>query len=134
MATDQVVAQLQQQNEILLQRLLALESSVAAGVPVSGSPRVAPERSVIDTKLMQKPSPYSGDRQAWADWAFTFRAYVGAVSARMKLLMDAAQTSSVTLAPLTNTEDRQLDEQLYFIIVMLVRDVALRKVKAAPEG
>ena len=49
--------------------------------------------SLIDTKLLGIPKGYSGNRSEWNQWKFVFRAYVGAVNGRMKILMDQAQAS-----------------------------------------
>ncbi len=51
----------------------------------------------------------------------------------MKLLMDHAQASDVPLAQATDLADRALDEQFHFVIVMLVKDMALKKVRTAQK-
>ncbi len=117
------IQQLEADRDALVQRLFALERRFAQQVPVQ-QVTVAPQAdrtSVIDTRLMQKPQAFGGDRTAWSDWSFTFRAYVGAVNGRIQLLMDQAQASDTALPPAHDATDRALDEQLYFVIVMLVR-------------
>ncbi len=74
---------------------------------------------------MLKPQAFAGDRGQRSDWFFTFRAYVGAINGRMKLLMDHAQASHAPLSQATDVNDQTLDEQFYFVIVMLVKGIAL---------
>ncbi len=89
---------------------------------------------VIDIKLMQKPQAFAGDQSRWSDCSLTFRAHVGAINSRMTLLMDHAQASDVPLPEPTDRQDRQLHEQLYFAISILVCDAAMKNSRAAPEG
>ena len=93
MATEEQtrIVQLEADNGTMARRLVALEQAFAQAQPVPGRPPSQPatdRSSVVDTRLMQKPQSFSGDRVTWSDWAFTFRAYVGAVNGRMKQLLD----------------------------------------------
>ena len=106
---------LEQEKQQMASKIVGLEAAVtssATSVRVDGRPK-----TVIDTKLMQKPKSFNGDKSAWSDWAFCFRAYVGAVDARMKTLLDHAQVATAPLGQPTDPSASSLDEQLYFVIV-----------------
>ena len=120
---EQRVKALESERELWTQKIKAMEQQLAQA-----------KSGVIDTKLIQKPASFTGERSSWTDWAFSSRAYIGAVSPRMKLLMDHAQTSDIPLAPPGDEEDQKQNTQLYFIMVIVVKDQALRKVRMAPEG
>ncbi len=83
---------------------------------------------------MQNAQAFAGDRGLWNDWSFSFRSDVLATHGRMKLLMERAQACDVPLAQPMDPQGRQLGERLYFVLVMPVCDMALKKVRAAPEG
>ena len=66
-------------------------SAPAAAPPVVVPPRVI--GAIIDTKLMQKPRPFSGSDTEWATWSFKWHAYVGALDQRMLTALENAQTA-----------------------------------------
>ena len=52
---------------------------------------------VIDTRLLKQPVAFDGDRTKWADWAdwaSTFRAYASAISTRLVVLIEHAQSAT----------------------------------------
>ena len=46
------------------------QTTAAAGAPAAQTPT-----SLIDTRMMSKPSTFTGAMDQWADWSFVFRAY-----------------------------------------------------------
>eukprot|EP00971_Amphidinium_carterae_P291066 5779812-Amphidinium_carterae.1 len=90
--------------------------------------------SVVDTKLMAKPQQFSGEHEKWGEWSFTLRAYTFALDQRLPELMQKAVASAAPVPLPTDEFDRQLSVQLYYILAMLVKDRALTKLRAAPEG
>eukprot|EP00974_Lingulodinium_polyedra_P079173 7668980-Lingulodinium_polyedra.AAC.1 len=62
------------------------------------------------------------------------RAYVGAVSPRTLHLLMSAQATTAELGLPSDEVDMELNSQLYFLVVMMVRDAALRKVRLAAVG
>ena len=86
----------------LTQRLSAVEA--ASSTP---TPQQVLLPSVIDTRLLD------GDRTKWADLAFTFRAYASAVSTRMVVLMEQAQSATDPLDMPTAPSDKQVHARLY---------------------
>ena len=90
---------------------------------------------IVDTRLMGKPRNFSGKEEDWAQWAMTTRAYAGAVSARLLLLMDQCEIQdSPSNVSLTEDSDRELSTQLYYIITMLLEGKAADKVPLAGRG
>ena len=53
----------------------------------------------VDTRLLVKPSDFSGAQDAWRDWNTVFKRYAGAAMPRLqKLMVDAAKA----VAPIPN--------------------------------
>ena len=77
---------------------------------------------------------FDGDRTTRADWAFTFRAYASAVSTRMAVLMEHAQSATDWLDLPTAPSDKQVIAQLYYVLAMLVKDGAMKKARNALVG
>ena len=79
---QQRILQLEADKDALALRLIALEAAFAQSIPAGAQPQQAQasqlpqldRNSVVDTRLMQKPQAFNGDRGSWSDWAFTFRA------------------------------------------------------------
>jgi len=139
---DELRTQLEQMiidRNDLVRRLQSLEAAMTSVGGGSNSPPTAPPHArdserLIDTRLMQKPSTFAGDRASWSDWSFTVKAYVGAVSSRMRFLMQAAQGEENTVGLPEDPEDQRANNQLYFVLAMLVKDMAMKRVRSAPEG
>ena len=88
--------------------------------------------SVVDTRMLAKPGIFPGSQEAWADWVFTFRAYAAAVSPRMRELMDYAAKEDTPVI-VNSGEDVFLSNQLYYILVMTVKEKALQKLKSVQD-
>ena len=89
--------------------------------------------SLIDTRMMSKPTTFSGAMDQWADWSFVFKAYCAAINPRMIEVMRHAQESD-TMIVTTNVVDHNLSSQLYYILALMVKDRALVKLRTAPQG
>ena len=54
----------------------------------------------MDTRLLGKPSDFSGAQDAWRDWSAVFNGYAGAGIPRLQKLMDdVAKATEPTLKP-----------------------------------
>ena len=52
---------------------------------------------LVDKKLLNKPSYFHGTQETWADWAFVFRAYIGATDEQLKADMDRSAGLTTTI-------------------------------------
>ena len=77
---------------------------------------------------------FHGDRTKWADWAFTFRAYASAVSTRMVVVMEHAQSATEPWDLPAAASDNQANAQLRHVLGMLVKDGAMEKAGNASVG
>ena len=90
--------------------------------------------SLIDTRLLGKPSRFSGDTDAEGrstdgillhTWSFTTRAYAAAMAPRMSALMKDAASMSESPDDVSNEdlgdEDTKHSITLYFVIALLVK-------------
>ena len=130
------------QNAELVNRLAAMEQAVAhanaaaqsaqAATQQQSAPRVS--AGLVDTRLMKQPNTFEGEREAWGDWAFTFRAYAAAVSTDIVDLMVYAEGQTEVIPPFQAEAQRQADAQLYYVLVMLVKGSAMKKARTAQSG
>ena len=79
--------------------------------------------------MLKQPVAFDGDRTKWAEWAFTVRAYARAVSTRMVVLMEHAQSATDLLDLPTAPSDNQVNAQLYYVLAVLVKDGAMKKAR-----
>ena len=82
----------QQQLQTAVQAMQAASSSVPV-VPV-------PAPQIVDTRLLSKPTPYSGEvegKEKWNTWSFKFKAYCAAMAPRMGELMEQAETQTTEI-------------------------------------
>ena len=78
--------------------------------------------SVCDTRLLGKPSDFSGAQDACRDWSTVFKGYVGAAIARLKKLMDNAAKAT---EPTSNADDRAASAQLHWMMLMICKGETL---------
>lgn len=112
-------------------RLVALVDENAAFRAAAAAAAAAPAQ-VVDTRLLAKPAMFTGTQETWAEWSFTFKAYIAAVSPRMRALLDEASAADAAVV-MRNVGDTNLSVQLYYILVLTVKDVALQKLMSVPE-
>ena len=78
--------ELNQSSQQAANELAALRQEVR-GAPLRGTKATGVG---VDTRLLEKPSDFSGAQDAWRDWSTVFRGYVGAAVPRLQKLMDDA--------------------------------------------
>ena len=74
--------------------------------------------SVSDARLLKQPAAFN--RTKWADWAVTFMAHASAVSTRMVVLMERAQSATDFVDLPTAPSNRQVNAPQYSVLAMLV--------------
>ncbi len=121
-------------------RVIALETTAAAHVPAAppaqpnGAGRPA-GASLVDMRVLGKPSSFSGDRESWKSWSFTMKAFAAALSPELRHLMDSAsatQTSIVNIA--LSTDEQKWSRQLYYMLSLTTSGEALRRLQNVEEG
>ena len=127
---QQQLMDLAAKNIELTQRLATVEAASSA-IP---TPQQVLLPSVIDTSLIKQPAVFDGDRTTWADWAFTFRAYASAVSTRMVVVMAHAQSATEPWDLPAAASVNQANAQLRYVLVMLVKDGAMKKAEHKSVG
>ena len=125
MATpDEAIAALQAE----VQRLQAI---------VTASPRIqAPvQRSLADTRILQKLPECHGEAAKFSQWNFMARAYPGALdpAALQSLKAAAVHTAEITMEE-TDAAAQRLSGSIYAMLARLCRGPALTIVMTCPEG
>ena len=145
------VAQLEQQNAELVNELRAAAATLDAirgdlsGVAQrtgtlenaftlsGGSGPQRPE--LVDKRLLSKPSIFNGAQDRWSDWSFVLRAYIGAIDPTLRVDMDRAAVAADAVRHESLSADMaSRSASLYYVLVLLSMDKALRKVRSSPEG
>ena len=138
-AAEAVIAQ--QQQQLNLSAAQQARTSLAGSQVGDDEPR---KQSFIDTRAIGKPPNFSGevgddgkpDGPAWSQWAFLFRAYVGAFSADTRKLLEDAEQAIETIIqdPHFNKAEYELGAQVYYILALTLRGRALGVVQRTSEG
>ena len=88
--------------------------------------------SVVDTRLLGRPSTFGGAEAEWPDWAFSMRAYGAAIDAAFP---DAMEVASRAVAPVLVTTlgvpEQNVALQLFFMLAMMTKGPAFAIVRQA---
>ena len=125
----------QDQINTLRNEVQRLRTTGGAAHDGHGQPPPPPGLSgprLVDTRL-GRPATFRGEEAAWADWAFKFKAYVGACSAHTAQLLEEAELAAhaVEWTPL-DPPTAQEDQLLRYLLVMLTESAALQLVRQHP--
>eukprot|EP00434_Breviolum_minutum_P041643 symbB.v1.2.037046.t1/scaffold5326.1/size28399/1 len=89
-------------------------------------PAAHSQPGLIDTRTLGKPETFKGDANEFADWQFIFKSYMSCVNPLFAELLERVEASKV---PVPNRflkeNERAMSSQLYFVLVMLLRNRAL---------
>ena len=90
----------------------------------------------MDTRLLEKPSDFSGAQDAWRDWSTLFKGVAGAAMPRLQKLMDdaAKATEPTPNATILDDDDRAASAQLYLMMLMICKGAALNAVFLAGDS
>ena len=124
--------ELNQSRQQAANELAALRQEVR-GAPLHGTQAMGVG---VDTRLLRKPSDFSGAQDAWRDWSTVFKGYAGAAIPRLQKLMDDAAKA---VAPIPNgtilkENDRAASTQLYWVMLMICKCAALNIVVLAGDS
>ena len=89
-------------------------------------PAAHSQPGLIDTRTLGKPETFKGDANEFAAWQFIFKSYMSCVNPLFAELLERVEASKV---PVPNRflkeNERAMSSQLYFVLVMLLRNRAL---------
>ena len=90
----------------------------------------------MDTRLLEKPSGFSGAQDVWRDWSTVLKVYAGATIPSLQKLMDnaAKATEPTPNATILDDDDRAASAQLYWMVLMICTDAALNTVFLAGDS
>ena len=88
---------------------------------------------LVDTKLLGKPKPYSGQRSDWQQWKYVFKAYLGALDTQLAQSVDLAeqQQDPIPYEPLSEAK-KQHSRTLTFILCQVLTVASLQLVMSVP--
>ena len=77
----------------------------------------------VDTRLLGKPSDFSGTQDAWRDWSTVFKRNDGAAIPRLQKLVDDAAKAAAPIpnATIMDQNDRAASTQLYWMMLMICK-------------
>ena len=133
MATEERLEQLErslQQAGNALQaanyRIASLES--AAGTTTSAA-------SMVDMRVLGKPSIFAGDEASWKGWSFVMLSFSAAVSPELRALMEKARINVDDMLNVHLTSAEQVwSRQLYYMLSLSTSGEAQRRLQNVPEG
>ena len=120
-------------------RVAALES-VAGTTSTAANGAAAPHpsavnASLVDMRVLGKPSTFSGDREGWRSWSFTMMAFAAALSPEFRQLMDSAGATQTTITNMAlRTDEQKWSRQLYYMLSLTTTGEALRRLQNVQEG
>ena len=117
-------AELARSREASAGEMTALRAELQAARGPAPARQGAHAQSVgVDTRLLGKPSDFSGDQHAWRDWSAVFKGYAGAAIPRLQGLMKAATDAEdpCVNATVLDEEDRAASAQLYWMLLMICK-------------
>ena len=88
--------------------------------------------SLLDTKSLGKPGPFSGKETEWSSWSFVFLSWVSMLSSEMRAEVKLA-VESTTVATTTDPAVNGRSSQLYHMLVLLCKGRALHILQSMHE-
>lgn len=111
------IQRLQQQQQLSVSECGSPTGRAGASYPTTRF------QSVVDTRVLGKPETFKGEPSKYRDWIFILKSYLGAIDSRFPELLENVEGSDVAMYNATLTQQEvDLSSQLYYILVMLLRD------------
>ena len=102
-------------------RIASLESTAAA--------------SMVDMRVLGKPSIFAGDEASWKGWSFVMLSFSAAVSPELRALMQKARINVDGMLNVHLTSAEQVwSRQLYYMLSLSTSGEAQRRLQNVPEG
>lgn len=117
------------------QQMPFIPQQPAPNPPQAGSSQSSRQNDIVDTRILSKPKPWTGDRQDWKRFAFQLSAYMQALSPELPGMMKVAEKVGTQLEHVNMTADKvHLDMKFHTILCMLVEGQALQDIMNCPDG
>ena len=88
--------------------------------------------SVVDTRLLGRPSTFGGAEAEWPDWSFSMRAYGAAIDAAFPGAMEvASRATAPVLVTTLVVPEQNVARQLFCMLAMMTKGPALAIVRQA---
>ena len=87
----------------------------------------------MDTRQINKPSPFGGAQKEWLEWKFKFTNYLFLVSDRYYDLLNAAEQSADPIADQADETRRRLQHVLYAAMASLLTGKCLKQLQVVPD-
>ena len=101
-------------------RIASLESAVRTTTTAA---------SMVDMRVLGKPSIFAGDEASWKSWSFVMLSFSAAVSPERRALMEKARTNVADMLNVNLTAAEQVwSRQLYYMLSLQ------RRLQNVPEG
>ena len=114
-------------------RIATLES--AAGTATTPTATTTPSASMVDMRVLEKPSNSAGDEASWKSWSFVTWSFSAAVSPELRTLMEKARTTADDMTNLNFTPAEQVwSRQLYYMLSLSTSGEAQMRLQNVPEG
>ena len=109
------------QNELARSKHSAANELAALRQEVRGAPLRGTQATgvCVDTRLLGKPSDFTGAQDAWRDWSTMFKEYAGAAGPRLQKLMDTAGKATEPIQNATIIDDEYRAASALLCWVML---------------
>ena len=94
-----------------------------------------PSASMVDMRVLGKPSNFAGDEASWKSWSFVMLSFSAAVSPELRALMEKARTTADDMRNVNLTPAEQVwSRQLYYMLNLSTSGEAQRRLQNVPEG
>ena len=123
-----------EQLEQALQRAAGLRHlETAAGAPAPPVTTTS-SASMVDMRVLGKPSNFAGDEASWKSWCFVMLPFSAAVSPELRTLMEKARTTAEDMKNVNLTPSEQVwSRQLYHMLSLITSGEAQRRLQNVPE-
>ena len=89
-----------------------------------------PQQGYVDTRVLGKPSIFTGKPEQWRDWSFNFKSYCAAVNDAITNAMDEYGKLTEGVLRVALEEDmKKITVQLSYMLILSCKDAATEKIR-----
>ena len=133
MVSEERLEQLERSLHLAGNALQAANNRIASLESAAGTSTAA--ASMVDMRVLGKPSIFAGDEASWKSWSFVMLSFSAAVSPELRALMEKARTNVADMLNVKLTAAEQVwSRQLYYMLSLSTSGEAQRRLQNVPEG
>ena len=133
MVSEERLEQLERSLHLADNALQAANNRIASLESAAGTSTTA--ASMVDMRVLGKPSIFAGDEASWKSWSFVMLSFSAAVSPELRALMEKARTNVADMLNVKLTAAEQVwSRQLYYMLSLSTSGEAQRRLQNVPEG